>query len=101
MSNLAYKQSPTKAAEVAQDIMNNGSGNFDWTDWHTLNESDKANAFDELVSLIANLKADRALTHTENCAEYYREISSSIEKSFEIWANREALFLGQRGLFTA
>lgn len=101
MDDLPYIQTALSAGEVAQDILNNGSNNFDWTDWHTLDDADKANAFDELVSLIAGLKADKSLNHTENCAEYYREISDSIEKSFEIWANREAVFLGQRGLFAA
>ena len=73
-----YEVELFSAEEVADDILDNGTKNFDWTDWQTLTESDKAQAFDELIEVIAGLKVDHALTMVENRAEYYEEIISKI-----------------------
>ena len=75
--------------EVAQDILENGFRNFDYSEWKTLEDKDKAEAFDNLIGLIAGFKLDASLTYIENKSERLSEIKDSLENTIKFWAERE------------
>jgi hypothetical protein len=77
------------AEEVAEDIMMYGFKNFDYNTWKTLDDSDKAEAFDELIALIASQKYDFNLSPSDNRLRHYHEIKDSLETTVTHWAERE------------
>lgn len=86
------------AEEVAEDILMYGFRNFDYTTWKTLDDSDKAEAFDELIALIASFKYEPALTTYENHSELLSEIKYSLETTVKHWAAREIRTQPRNGL---
>lgn len=84
--------------EVAEDIMMYGFKNFDYNTWKTLNDSDKAEAFDELIATIASYKYEPTLTTYENHSELLGEIKDSLESTVTHWAKREIRTQPRNGL---
>ena len=77
------------AEDVAHDIMNNISTEFDYMDWSSLSESNIVEAFNQLVGVVASFKADANLNTLENRSERLSDIETCMYGFLKAWAVNE------------
>ena len=86
------------APEVAQDILEHGCRNFDYCDWKTLDDADKAKAWDDLIATFAALEFDKNFPLVENWADNYSQIKDALYQTLVFWAQREIRNNSRNGL---
>ena len=86
------------AEEVAESILEHGFSEIDYSEWKTLDDSDKAEAFDELIALVAGQRREPCLNSYENQSEWLNEIKDSLLETLKFWAEREIRTKSVNGL---
>ena len=71
------------AGDVAYRIMSDQVSDYDYTDWAS--DELQAQAFQQVVGIIASYKWSKALTMLENRSERLTNIEHSINKTLEAW----------------
>jgi len=86
------------AEHIANDIMQNCCKNFDYTDWNSLTDAHRAEAFDEIVTMFATFENDKSLSLADNRSIFYIDLQNSIESTIKHWAQREINKISYNGL---
>lgn len=74
------------ASEIADMVL---SGEIDMSTWRYVNDSRLADAFLDVIGIIASHKHEKCLTHAENRLELLALIENSINETIKFWAERE------------
>lgn len=75
------------SGDVAYRIMNDQVSDYDYTDWAS--DEIQAQAFQQVIGIIASYKWSKALNLLENRSERLTNIEYSINKTLEAWAKRK------------
>ena len=81
-----FKNLPS-SGDVAYRIMNDQVSDYDYTEWAS--DELQAQAFQQVIGIIASYKWSKALTLLENRSERLTNIEHSINKILEAWAKRK------------
>lgn len=77
------------ASDVANDIMNNVLTEYDITTWKTLTDAEMAEAFRDIIGIIAAFKFDHELAVLENRSTLLFEIQDYLDTVLTEWARKE------------